>query len=138
MNARAYDDAVQMTDDGENPYPYKPFLEAMRPLTGKWKVEIMWALAQRTHRFGELRRALPGITQHMLTVQLRELEADGLVKRTAYDETPPRVEYEITEAAYGLRPVFEALIAWSRQHGPISRKKKARQEESKANAQPPA
>ncbi|PWJ79431.1 HxlR family transcriptional regulator [Pseudaminobacter salicylatoxidans] len=119
MNEKVDDKALQTAYREQ--YPYQPFLEAMRPLTGKWKVEIMWALAQRTHRFGELRRALPGITQHMLTVQLRELEADGLVKRTAYEEKPPRVEYEITEAAHGLRPVFEALIAWSKQYGPMSR-----------------
>jgi DNA-binding HxlR family transcriptional regulator len=123
----------------ETNYPYKPFQDAMRPLTGKWKIEIMWALAQRTHRFGELRRALPGITQHMLTVQLRELESDGLVKRTVYDENPPRVEYEITEAAYGLRPVFKALIAWSQQYGPISRKLKAEKERQMAGEPlPPA
>ena len=130
MNIRANDDASQTACDDE--YPYEPFLEAMRPLTGKWKIEIMWALAQHTHRFGELRRALPGITQHMLTVQLRELEADGLVKRTAYAENPPRVEYEITEAAHGLRPVFEALISWSKQYGPISRRANAEQEQAVA------
>lgn len=132
MNKRAKDEAAPT--DCDDAYPYKPFLEAMRPLTGKWKIEIMWALAQHTHRFGELRRALPGITQHMLTVQLRELEADGLVKRTAYDENPPRVEYEITAAAYGLRPVFQAFIAWSQQYGPISRKLKAEQEKKGAGA----
>ncbi len=53
--------------------PYVTFLEAMRPLTGKWKIEILWVLAQRTLRFGELRRALPGITQHMLSLRLRAL-----------------------------------------------------------------
>jgi DNA-binding HxlR family transcriptional regulator len=125
MNKRANEQVADAACDTE--YPYEPFLEAMRPLTGKWKIEIMWALAQHTHRFGELRRALSGITQHMLTMQLRELEADGLVKRTAYAESPPRVEYEITEAAYGLRPVFEAFITWSQQYGPISRKAKPEQ-----------
>ena len=52
-------------------------------LSGKWKLEIMWLLSQRVYRFGELRKAIPGITQHMLTAQLRELEADGLVSRRA-------------------------------------------------------
>ena len=132
MSMHAKDD-----EDQAGEHPYSPFLEAMRPLTGKWKIEIMWALAQRTHRFGELRRALPGITQHMLTVQLRELEADGLVKRTAYDESPPRVEYDITEAAYGLRPVFEAFIDWSKQYGPIARRIKAEQERKGAGASSP-
>jgi DNA-binding HxlR family transcriptional regulator len=53
--------------------------EALATIAGKWKLEILWLLNQRIHRFGELKRAIPGITQHMLTAQLRELEADGLV-----------------------------------------------------------
>jgi DNA-binding HxlR family transcriptional regulator len=59
---------------------------AFAMLSGKWKLEIMWLLHQRVHRFGELRKAIPGITQHMLTAQLRELEADGLVTRTVFAE----------------------------------------------------
>ncbi|MBN9241605.1 MAG: helix-turn-helix transcriptional regulator [Mesorhizobium sp.] len=94
----------------------------MRPLTGKWKIEILWVLAQRTRRFGELRRALPGITQHMLSLRLRELEADGLVTRTVYPENVLRVEYEVSEAAHGLKPVFRAVIGWSYQHGPLARR----------------
>ncbi len=97
--------------------PYVPFIEAMQPLRGKWKIEILWALAQRTHRFGELRRALPGITQHMLSLRLRELEADGLVSRTVYAEVPPRVEYEMTAKARGLGPTMEALAAWWNEYG---------------------
>lgn len=102
--------------------PYITFIEAMRPLTGKWKIEILWVLAQRTHRFGELRRALPGITQHMLSLRLRELEADGLVTRTAYPENVLRVEYEISEAVHGLKPVFRAVIGWSQEYGPLARR----------------
>ena len=86
-------------------------------LSGKWKLEIMWLLNQRAHRFGELRKAIPGVTQHMLTAQLRELEADGLVSRTVFAEVPPRVEYEITKKALGLGPVMEALTAWWIEHG---------------------
>ena len=103
--------------------PYVTFLEALRPLTGKWKIEILWVLAQRTRRFGELRRSLPGITQHMLSLRLRELEADGLVTRTVYDENVPRVEYEISEAVHGLKPVFQAVIGWSEQYGPLARRR---------------
>lgn len=87
-------------------------------LSGKWKLEIMWLLHQRVHRFGELRKAIPGITQHMLTAQLRELEADGLVTRTVFAEVPPRVEYEITAKARALGPTLEALAAWWSKHGP--------------------
>jgi len=86
-------------------------------LSGKWKLEIMWLLNQRMYRFGELRKAIPGITQHMLTAQLRELEADGLVSRTVFAEVPPRVEYEITQKARGLGPTMEALTAWWNEYG---------------------
>lgn len=86
-------------------------------LSGKWKLEIMWLLNQRVYRFGELRKAIPGITQHMLTAQLRELEADGLVSRTVFAEVPPRVDYEITLKARGLGPTMEALTAWWNEYG---------------------
>ena len=86
-------------------------------LSGKWKLEIMWLLNQRVYRFGELRKAIPGITQHMLTAQLRELEADGLVSRTVFAEVPPRVEYEITSKARGLGPTMQALTAWWNEYG---------------------
>ena len=101
-------------------------------LSGKWKLEIMWLLNQRSYRFGELRKAIPGITQHMLTSQLRELEADGLISRTVFAEVPPRVEYAITEKARGLGPTMEALAAWWQKYGqsvpakPASRGRKTR------------
>src|SRR3984893_14777456 len=83
--------------------------EALATITGKWKLEILWLLNQRVHRFGELKRATPGITQHMLTAQLRELEADGLVSRKIFAEVPPRVEYAITPTAKALKPVMDAI-----------------------------
>jgi len=86
---------------------------ALGLLTGKWKLEILFLLNQRLHRFGELRRAIPGITQHMLTAKLRELESDGLIRRTAYPEVPPRVEYEMTSKARRLEPVFDAIFSWA-------------------------
>jgi DNA-binding HxlR family transcriptional regulator len=70
-------------------------------------------------RFGALRRSLGSITQHTLTTQLRELEQDGLVLRTAFAEKPQRVEYELNDAAaYGLSPAFMELLNWSRVYGP--------------------
>ena len=93
------------------------FQRALKVLAGKWKGEILWQLVQRKHRFGELRQSIPGVTQHMLTTQLRDLEADGLVKRTVFPEVPPRVEYEITPSAKALKPVFEELFRWSQEHG---------------------
>src|SRR5436305_15074660 len=101
-------------------------------LSGKWKLEIMWLLNQRVYRFGELRKAIPGITQHMLTAQLRELEADGLVARTVYAEVPPRVEYAITPKARGLGPTMAALTAWWTEHGasvPVKSASRGRREE---------
>lgn len=100
-----------------SPRPLEQFHAAMRLLTGKWKGEILWALVSGKCRFGELRRLIPGITQHMLTMQLRELERHGLVKRTIYAEVPPRVEYELTPAARALRPVFDEIIRWAEEHG---------------------
>lgn len=90
---------------------------AFAMLSGKWKLEIMWLLHQRIYRFGELRKAIPGITQHMLTAQLRELEADGLISRTVFAEVPPRVEYEMTSKALALGPMMEALTTWWSEHG---------------------
>ena len=86
---------------------------ALALIAGKWKLEILWLLNQRMHRFNELRRAIPGVTQHMLTAQLRHLEADGFVERTVYPEVPPRVEYRITAEALRLKTVFDALIRWA-------------------------
>ncbi|WP_210526703.1 winged helix-turn-helix transcriptional regulator [Rubellimicrobium arenae] len=93
------------------------FHAALKLLTGKWKAEILWSLREGKLRFGELMRSIPGITQHMLTTQLRELERHGLVTRTVFPEVPPRVEYELTEAARDLRIVFEAIRHWSEKHG---------------------
>ena len=92
------------------------FDAVLRLITGKWKTDILWALGGGKQRFGELMRAMPGITQHMLTAQLRDLERHGLVTRTAYPEVPPRVEYELTPAATALRPVFQSLVEWAARH----------------------
>lgn len=89
------------------------FRRAVGMIAGRWKLEILWLLNQDKRRFGELKRGLPGITQHMLTAQLRALEKDGLVKRTIFAEVPPRVEYEITPAARRLRPIFLEIVKWA-------------------------
>ena len=92
------------------------FRHAIRAVAGKWKLEIMFVLRNGAMRFGAVRRSLDGITQHMLTMQLRELEQDGLVSRTVYTEKPLRVEYELTDAAYGLSPAFMELLNWSKMY----------------------
>ncbi|MFF7854098.1 winged helix-turn-helix transcriptional regulator [Streptomyces sp. NPDC007904] len=89
---------------------------AMDVIGGKWKVLILWALNERRHRFGELRRELPGVTEKVLAAQLRELEADGIVHREEYDEVPPRVEYSLTPRGAALNEALEPLGAWGRQN----------------------
>ncbi|MBS0547331.1 MAG: helix-turn-helix transcriptional regulator [Proteobacteria bacterium] len=89
------------------------FRRAVGMINGRWKLEILWLLSHGTRRFGELKRGLPGITQHMLTAQLRALERDGLIKRTIFAEVPPRVEYENTDAARRLRPIFLEIVKWA-------------------------
>ena len=106
-----------LTMAGKEINMHEEMRRAFALLSGKWKLEIMWLLNQRVYRFGQLRKAIPGITQHMLTAQLRELEADGLVLRTIYAEVPPRVEYAITAKARGLGPTMEALSAWWNEYG---------------------
>ena len=89
----------------------------MDMLGGKWKVLILWHLGVAgVCRFGELRRRLPEITQRTLTLQLRELEADGLVHRTVYAEVPPHTEYRQTAPAKDLTDVYMALKRWSQAH----------------------
>ena len=105
------------TNGGDEINMHEEMRRAFALLSGKWKLEIMWLLNQRIYRFGELRKAIPGITQHMLTAQLRELEADGLISRTVFAEVPPRVEYEITAKARGLGATMEALTAWWNEYG---------------------
>jgi DNA-binding HxlR family transcriptional regulator len=80
---------------------------------GVWKPMILFhLLVTGRMRFMELSRAVPGATQRMLTLQLRELEADGVITRTVYPEVPPRVEYELTEVGRRLGPVMKSLRDW--------------------------
>jgi DNA-binding HxlR family transcriptional regulator len=85
-------------------------------IDGKWKGVILYHLQQGTQRFGELRRKMPGITQRMLTKQLRALEEDRLIIRKVYAEVPPRVEYCLSEIGESLRPVIDILKAWGESH----------------------
>jgi DNA-binding HxlR family transcriptional regulator len=80
-----------------------PVEAAIDVIGGKWKPLILWWLHHRTHRFAELRRLMPGITEKMLTQQLRELEADGIVHRRIYPTVPPKVEYSLTYYGRSLK-----------------------------------
>lgn len=79
---------------------------------GKWKGVVLYHLCDGVLRFNELRRRLTGVTQRMLTKQLRELEESGLIVRTVYAEVPPRVEYRLSKDGESLRPVIHALEQW--------------------------
>jgi DNA-binding HxlR family transcriptional regulator len=85
-------------------------------IDGKWKAVILYHLLNDTVRFNELRRRLSRITQRMLTRQLRELEADGLIHREIYAEVPLRVEYSLTTLGRSLEPVVRMLWTWGNQH----------------------
>jgi DNA-binding HxlR family transcriptional regulator len=85
---------------------------ATEVLGGKWKLVILRHLLGGTRRFGELHRAIPGITPRMLTRQLRELESDGLIRRRVYAEVPPKVEYSVTEIGASLEEITDRLEAW--------------------------
>lgn len=84
-------------------------------LSGKWVALILWHMRDgEPRRFGELRRLLSGVTQKMLTQQLRMLEQNGIVSRTVLPHTPPSVEYRLTAIGQALMPVLQALHQWSR------------------------
>lgn len=93
-----------------------PVVNTLDIIGGKWKVLILYYLNGETRRFNELQRLLAGITQRMLTLQLRELENDGIVHREVYPQVPPKVEYSLTEFGRTLMPVIEAMHRWGEQY----------------------
>ena len=93
-----------------------PILHVFRRIGGKWKLPILWHLAdQETVRYNELKRSVRSVTNMMLTKCLRELEEYGLVIRQQYNEVPPRVEYSLTNRGKTLLPALEQLYAWGRE-----------------------
>ena len=89
---------------------------ALNLLGGRWKLLILHKLEQHTLRFSELKKRLPHITDRVLTLQLRELEQDGLISRTVFAEVPPRVEYALTANGHSLAPTWKSLEAWGNAH----------------------
>lgn len=89
-----------------------PVEATLELIGGKWKGIILYHLLEGRLRFSELKRQIPCVTQRMLTKQLRELEADGLVNRIVYAEVPPRVEYELTKEGKTLKSILNALKKW--------------------------
>lgn len=92
--------------------PECPVATAVTLIGNKWKLLIIQNLLPGTARFGELKKNVPGISQKVLTDNLRAMENDGLVIREVYPEVPPRVEYTLSELGYSLQPIFDQLIEW--------------------------
>jgi len=91
--------------------------DALGILVGKWKPIILLILLQEgTKRFSDLKRSVPGITQKMLTKQLRELEAEDIITRNVYAQVPPKVEYSISEYGRSLEPILMAMHEWGTAH----------------------
>jgi DNA-binding HxlR family transcriptional regulator len=88
----------------------------LKVLGGKWKPPILFLLSSSTMRFGELKKTITGITQKMLTQELREMEADGLVNRKVYPEIPLKVEYSLTSYGKGLEPILKSMSEWGNKH----------------------
>ena len=95
---------------------YCPVQNSLKLIGGKWKIALLYKLKNKPLRFGELKRSLEGITQQMLTKQVRELESDHLIIRTIFQTVPPKVEYSLTEFGQSIIPILDKLCLWSSQH----------------------
>ena len=103
--------------------PWCPVTATVEVIGGRWKPTILFHLKDQPRRFNELRRLVPGITQRMLTLQLRALEQDGIVARTVHNTIPPHVEYAFTRKGRTLGPLLDAMEAWGEKNGPRRRGK---------------
>lgn len=93
-----------------------PVTKCLSVIGGKWKPVILFCVSGGVNRFGAMGRAIPGVTKQMLTQQLRELEADGVLHREVFAEVPPRVEYSLTKKGQSLLPVVREMKAWGEAH----------------------
>jgi DNA-binding HxlR family transcriptional regulator len=93
-----------------------PVTTTLSVIGGKWKPIILWIIRDEKKRFGQIRKLIPAITQKMLTQQLRELEADGIIHRKVYPVVPPKVEYTLTDYGRSLIPILEAMACWGEGH----------------------
>lgn len=112
-------EAEAMTEQNGDSVPkkYKVGVEAaLEVMGGKWKPLIIYHLMTGQKRTSELLRLIPGLTQKVLTAQLRGLESDEIISRTIYQEIPPRVEYELTAYGWGLKPALDLLCYWGEEH----------------------
>lgn len=96
----------------ERELPACPVETTLLLIGDKWKVLILRDLINGTKRFGELKKSIGSVSQKVLTAQLRDMEASGLVSRKVYAQVPPRVEYTLTETGYSLKPILDAMLEW--------------------------
>ncbi|MBN3431985.1 transcriptional regulator [Clostridium botulinum] len=102
-------------DQQEEVYP-KPFEYTLSLVGGKWKMHILfWLWHRKVMRYSEIKRVLKNITHKMLSNQLKELQADGLIIRKEYPQVPPKVEYRLTDKGDSLMPVLDAMCKWGHQ-----------------------
>lgn len=113
-------------------FPDCPIRNILARFSDKWSLLVLYTLSQQpTMRFNALRRAIPDISQKMLTNTLRTLEEDGFVMRTIYAEVPPRVEYTVTDRALSLIPHVNSLIGWAQENMPAILKDRSARESSR-------
>jgi DNA-binding HxlR family transcriptional regulator len=103
-----------------------PVETTARIVGGRWKAAVLEQLFQGAKRFSELKRVIPGITQRTLSQQLRELQSRGIIERTVFPDTPPRVVYTITSLGRSLRPLLDAMCHWGKSHSAAMALKKLR------------
>lgn len=96
----------------KNELPACPVATTVQLIGNKWKLLIMRNLLVRPWRFNELQKSLEGISQKVLTDNLRSMEADGIIIRTVFPEVPPRVEYSLSELGESMRPILDSMQAW--------------------------
>ncbi|MGW0183717.1 winged helix-turn-helix transcriptional regulator [Nocardia sp. NPDC003345] len=105
-----------MTAAGDTDHDVCGMSLAIDVVGGKWKMHLMWILGEQPRRFGEIRRALTGVSEKVLTENLRQLEASGVVLREVYPEVPPRVEYSLTALGRDLAGALRPLEEWGDRH----------------------
>lgn len=101
----------------------EPVNVTLKVVGGKWKPLLLWLINDQPKRFGELKKLMPGVTQKMLTQQLRELEDDGLVVRTVYPVVPPKVDYRLSQYGSTLKPVLSSMAEWGEKHSELVKSK---------------
>ena len=101
-----------MSQNGTSSLPACPVETTLTLISNRWRVLILRDLMEGPLRFGELKRSIGDITQKVLTSNLRGMEEQGLLTRTVFPEVPPRVEYELTELGYSLKPVLDSMDEW--------------------------